>query len=270
MHITELGLPTHHSRVERWECDFNNHWNTRYYGRSFQMAAETVATGSDGISPGNGIVASRHMRFVGELFDGMPVAVRSGIVEGGVHDGALLHLLSSGNRISACALDRPGRVVAQLPRIAAADLGDVLPRGLDAIPADVWDLDRREGRYEIGPLRPADMDHTGVVLFEELIRCFATSIFHQLTELGYTTDFVERTGISRMAVEMRITRHAPLPLGKPLYARARLAHVSGKSFGVAQRLESPSGELLATTEQNLLAVDLNARKAVTVPDFIRL
>jgi acyl-CoA thioesterase FadM len=37
------GRATFHTRVESWECDFNGHWNTRYYGRAFQAAAEVAA-----------------------------------------------------------------------------------------------------------------------------------------------------------------------------------------------------------------------------------
>jgi hypothetical protein len=27
------GVPTLHTRVESWECDFNGHWNTRHYAQ---------------------------------------------------------------------------------------------------------------------------------------------------------------------------------------------------------------------------------------------
>lgn len=41
--LSDTGRPSHHTRVERWECDWNDHWNARFYVRSFQATVETVA-----------------------------------------------------------------------------------------------------------------------------------------------------------------------------------------------------------------------------------
>jgi hypothetical protein len=44
MDLERLGRATLHSRVERWECDFNDHWNVRFYVRS-------LVTPKLGVSP---------------------------------------------------------------------------------------------------------------------------------------------------------------------------------------------------------------------------
>lgn len=269
MTISELGLPTHHTRVERWECDYNNHWNTRYYARSFQLAAETIAARADGSSPGAGVVKTRHIRFMGELFTNASVEVRSAVVQGGRYDGAMLHLLSSGGRVATSALDWPGAGAGHLPKVAAADLGDVLPRGLDMVPDDLWRSDLPEELAELGAVRPAELDHTGALEFDQVLRRFAIAVHNHMARLGFTLDFTDRTGINRMTVEMRLTLERPIPAGMLLRGRSRLAAVGGKSFATAHRLETMSGELLATMEQNLLAVDLKARKSVEVPEFLR-
>lgn len=55
----EIGTATLHTRVESWECDHNKHWNARYYARSFQMAAETVAALAGRENYGLSVIAAR-------------------------------------------------------------------------------------------------------------------------------------------------------------------------------------------------------------------
>lgn len=52
MQPDEGSVATLHSRIESWECDYNGHWNARFYGRSLQLAAEGIATASRGAKPG--------------------------------------------------------------------------------------------------------------------------------------------------------------------------------------------------------------------------
>jgi len=130
MDMTELGLPTHHTRVERWECDYNNHWNTRFYLRSFQQAREAALQLTTSESPAT-TAAVRHIRFHRELFASAPVEVRSSVLDGGAFDGAIVHLLSSSGRLAATALDMPGDVARGFPRVTPEEVAPALPRGLE-------------------------------------------------------------------------------------------------------------------------------------------
>ena len=52
---------------------------------------------------------------------------------------------------------------------------------------------------ETGPVRPTDVDHTGAILFEDIIRRVTFSSHGQLTRLGLHADYAKENGIGRMA-----------------------------------------------------------------------
>jgi hypothetical protein len=131
MHTDTLGQATYHARIENWEVDFNDHWNTRFYAWSFQLAAETTAFLGEGENPGGALVRSRLIRFYHELFPRSAVEVRSVTVDGGQYDGAVVHLMYSEDRIAATSLDQPGIGSALLPRVPADDLRFAFPLSLD-------------------------------------------------------------------------------------------------------------------------------------------
>ncbi len=201
MGLGEIGLPTLTSRVESWECDFNDHWNARFYGRSFQLAAERVATLAGGPNPGMALLAARSIRFHRELFVGTAVDVRSARIADGPWAGAVLHLLSGGGRLSATALDRPGVGGDRLPAVASAAVSLAVPRALATPPPDGEDAEV----VETGPVRPAEFDHTGAIVHEELVRRSAVGLHRPLDRLGFTPGFTRETGIGRMAVEGRVS-----------------------------------------------------------------
>jgi hypothetical protein len=117
-----VGTATYHTRVERWECDYNDHWNVQFYGRSFQMAAEAIAVRATGANPGADATRTRHLRFHGELTVSAPIEVRSARLADADHlEEATVHLLFSAGRIAATALDLPGGAL-HLPRVRRPSL----------------------------------------------------------------------------------------------------------------------------------------------------
>ena len=268
MTLPDLGTPTHHTRVERWECDTNNHWNTRFYGRAFQMAAEAVAAEDPG--RGAALPLTRHIRYFRELMVAAPVEVRSAILDGGAQDGALVHLLWSGDILSAAALDDPPGTGTDLPRVSQDLLPMILPRGISAgSPSDAG-TDGPWSVTELGVVRPADVDHSGALLFETIIKLVSVGSHRKLVSLGFTPDYVRTTGISRMVAELRVTHEERCFPGDGLRVGTCLTRVSGKTFNIRHRLSARSGRRIATVEQCLIAVDLNARRAVEVPAFLRV
>lgn len=268
MAFEDLGRTTLQTRVEAWECDYNDHWNVRYYARSFQLAAESIATRPGAASPGAALVSQRHMRFHRELFVGAAVEVRSAMVADGPHQGATVHLLLSEGRLSATALDVPAGDGAALPPVGAGDLALALPRGV-ARTADAPRPEDWAAPVPMGPIRPAECDHTGALLWEELIRRLALTSHRHITEMGFTPAFVRDSGINRMSAEMRVERHGHVPVGTCLAGNSRLVAVGSKTFSTEHRIESQTGALLATIRQTLIAVDLKTRRAVAAPGFLR-
>lgn len=270
MDVDRIGIATLHTRVERWECDFNDHWNARYYVRSFQMAAERVEVLDDEANPGLALQGTRHIRFHREMFVGTAIEVRSARVARGKYAGAVVHLLSGDGRLAATALELPGKGARHLPSIDPAIVKPAFPRLAEEPTALEWLADTPDTRIaESGPVRPAEIDHTGAILVEEIVRRVAYALHHFLDRLGYTPDFLAETGISRMAVESAITPVATCPPGTLLRVRSRVVAVGRKSFTTKHRLETLSGSPIAVVQHSLVAVDLATRRAVEVPGFIR-
>jgi acyl-CoA thioester hydrolase len=268
MHTDSIGQPTYHTRVQRWECDYNDHWNTCFYGRSFQMAAEVVATSLGGPNLGAGIIRSRHIRFHRELFVSAPVTVQSAVLDGGLLDGSVVHLLTSSGQVAATAIDLPGGAPG-LPRVRPEDVPLAMPRGLKPQPPNVWTKsDCREMTVALGTVQAADLDFTGALTFERLVQHGSTASHHQLDSLGFSASFSNRTRINRMAVEQRVTRGVTPSVGTPLRAVSRLTQIKGKNFWTTHRIFMDSDTTVALIESCLVTVDLTVRRAVDVPEFL--
>ncbi len=268
--MSEFGIPTLHSRVESWDCDFNDHWNARFYGRSFQLALETIPTLPGVTDLGEAPPLTRYIRFHRELFVGAAVEVRSARLADGAHAGAILHRLSSLGQLAAMALDIGGIAVrGLLPDVPASAARLALPRGLAGRDDARWDSERGATLAETGPIRPWELDHRGRLLFEELVRRVALASHFHVGQLGFTDELRRETGISRMAVETRVTQISDAAAGTPVRIRSRVSQVGAKFFTVTHSVETHAGQKLAFVEHSMVTVDLNARRAIPVPEFLR-
>ena len=218
METHPVGYASNIARVETWECDFNGHWNTRFYTRAFQEASETVALLDGRGSPGAASMRARHIRFHRELRTGDPVLVRSAAIQDGRWQGAVVHWLESDGVLSATALDLPGvdasgRASRHLPRVSEAAVAQALPRGLPHEAPLARAATAGGRRASLGILRPASYDHTGALMFDELFRYIGCATYDFHVSLGYSPQFLARTGISRMVVEMRVNWLGQAPAG---------------------------------------------------------
>ncbi|MFT3721688.1 thioesterase family protein [Pseudorhodoferax sp.] len=265
---TDAGYVSNITRAETWECDYNGHWNTRFYTRAFQYASETVALLDGKGNPGTATIRSRHIRFHRELLSGDPVLVRSVAVQGGRWNGAVVHLLESDGTLSATALDMPGCASQHLPQVHEQALAHALPRGLldDAPLAQGTTIDGR--RANLGILRPGAYDHTGALMFDELFRYLGYASYDHHVSLSYSPQFTAQSGVGRMVVEMRATWLGQAPAGRGLRSNSWLMHAQSKSFATAHYLETLEGAPIALIELCLVAVDMASRRATRVPDFL--
>lgn len=269
MEPAEIGLATYHTRVERWECDYNDHWNVRFYGRSFQMASETISAHGSGRNPGAEAIRERHLRFHRELQVSAPVEVRSAVLaDAGALDGVVVHLLVSAGQIAATALDFPGGG-DHLPRVAPWDVALALPRGIDGGLQAAAPKAAPITRVGLGPIRPEDLDHLGKLRFEHLLR-HSSSIQHaQFNAMGLTPKYAERARINRMGVEFHVTRGTTPPAGTVLGGETWIAGIKGKAIWSGNRIVTAEGEIVATIGICVVMVNLDTRRAVDVPEFMR-
>ena len=264
-----LGVATSHTRVEAWESDFNQHWNARYYHRSFQLASERVATLCGQENPGTGSIIHRVVRFHRELFIGTAVEVRSVRIDGGALDGSVVHILSGDGTVSATALDHTRYPCQVLPAVDAEELSWAMPRSSHEVDM-VWDPVAPDAVVsETGSVRREELDHQGILLMEHIIRRAGIAVHRQLARLGFTAEFTRATSVSRMAVELAVTPLEACQPGVPLIIKSRITRIREKSFSSIHLLETLDGRPAAKTVDSLVTVDLKTRRAVTVPEFIR-
>lgn len=258
------GLPTYHCRVETWECDFNGHWNTRFYLRAFRMAGEVVGDLSGQGSYGK----SLHIRFHKELHDGAAVEVVSGLIAEGAYAGRVLHILTSDGRLSATALDFEGVANDALPRVSPEAAAMVFPRGIDTPPPVNWLPSDIDSIAQLGRVQPQDVDLDGVLTHEDIVRRVGIASHNQLTRIGFTVDYTRESGIGRMLVEQRLNQLRRAPLGTRLIVRSRLAHLGRSSFTTAHALCDADGSIYSMIEMCMVAVDMANRRARPLPDIL--
>jgi acyl-CoA thioesterase FadM len=269
MDYGKTGLQTHLTRVEAWELDYNGHWNTRFYVRSFQQASEAVAPclGEPGDEPRR--ARQWHMRFHHELRSTSSVVVRSAQVRGGDHHGAIVHILIGDGEVSATCLEigTRGSELA-LPAVDADDIALALPRSITEPVNWDWAPDGETVPSLVGTVRPSETDHAGRLLLEHMVRCWAQGSHEFFAALGFTPEFTERTGIGRILVEIRLTWFDNCRAGDQMGVLSRLGPVGQKSFEIIHLLQPVAGSPTAVVEQVALAVDLRTRRSTDVPDFL--
>jgi acyl-CoA thioesterase FadM len=271
----EAGIAvTYCGSVQTWECDRNNHWNVRFYIRAFQMASETFALYVCGRNPGAETAVTRHIRFHRELFPAQTMTVRSARAPRGKHGAAVVHLMESQGKLCATALDLPGFDTSAGAEWNEEDIVLALPRGLDGaphIPDGPAELSNPNlvRQSQVSVVRPIEIDHAGHLMMNELFGFCTASSHNLLTQLGFSSDWMNATGKGRMAVEMKVTRHGPCKAGDALRTSSWISGMAEKTFSVRHRLETHEGSVVATVEQFLVAVDLNTRRAIPLPDFFK-
>ena len=261
------GAPTLHARVEAWECDFNGHWNTRFYCCATQAASEvaSVAGGEDAFDASAPSAARRHLRFHRELRSGDALEVRSFDARG--FEGACMaHVIVHDGRLCATALDFDGPTNDRLPPLPAALAPLLTPRGLPESSIAPWSArPGRDGQFELGRVAPEDIESGGGLGFEAAVRRFAPAAQHLSARLGFDADFSRRTGVGRMLVEMRFERLGRCAPNELLRATSRLASVGEKSYVTQHLVATRAGAPLARLDLCILAVDLTTRKATDLP-----
>ena len=259
------GTPTLHARAEAWECDFNGHWNTRYYCKAFQTAA-TVALHLEGLEPAS--VPQRHLRFHAELHSGDPITIRSFDLTGG-DQPVTAHVMSCFYRVVATALDTGMPRNRALTTLALEVAKPALPRGVSGPVTPAWEPDaERDLIYELGPVTAEELHPDGTMLpWHAVARMSNGSHHHDLT-VGFTLELMKDEAIGRMLAEMRCTRLDPVQPGDFLRCVSRMTSAKGKAFTTAHMLRTHRGTPVAMFELCTLAVDMKSRRAMDLPVFV--
>lgn len=268
MAFSDHAQISHFTRVEQWECDYNRHWNTRFYARSFGFAADCCF--SQQIEAARPNLVERHIRFHREMMVGSAIAIYTAQL----HEDAqvLVHYLYGNGTLSATAVERYAEPIPNLglPLVPEADCTEARTRGLTperrARAIDGWDGIEK---VPLLTLRATDLEQTGALLPEVVMRLSATSSHRKLNAVGLTREFSERTGVNRMNAECCISLRGQALAGDIIFAQSRITAAEERNFVAAHRLLNHRCQEVALVELCLLAVDLNTRRVTDVPDFIR-
>jgi len=267
--LLKTGMPTLHTRCEAWECDYNGHWNTRYYCRSFEAAGRVAAALADNDAQDSAGASRRHLRFHRELKSGDPVTICSFAILDAPEAPLTAHYMFRYDKVVATALDYVLARNARLPALPAAEAMQALPRGLAGPRAEVSEPGSPHNFvYELGPVRADELYADGAMQFWHAVSRMSPAAHHHDLGIGFTMELIQDRGIGRMLAEIRYTWLGPCTERDFLRAASRLTSAKGKAFTAAHYLYTHEGAPVAMFELCTLAVDMNTRRAIQLPEFV--
>ena len=285
------------SSVQTWECDQMGHMNVQFY---VEKACDALAAFGAGLGLGPRALAHQgqvlepadhHIRFLRELRPGTPYFLRGGAVQA---DVMALTLYSELVQTASGEVAASFRTVAQL-----RDLRDGELRGFDdgvramALhnPVDIPAHGEARGLTLHAPRDPAptlaDADALGLIHTyqgvvrtsdcdangEMLPRFFMARLSDSIPNLLVQTSGNNRGeggNVGGAALEYRFFYRSRPRAGDILAVRSGLRAVGAKTYVWAHWLfDVETGEAAGTAEAVAVAMDLQTRKAIALPDALR-
>ncbi len=275
-------------QVNARECDIMGHFNIQFY-------AAKVADGLAMSMPELGLPedpglylqpATAFSRYQGELHLGEAIEVRAAVTGVGDDHVRLVADIVNGNtgQISSSfdllciARDRDSSAAKPWPVGVYEDLtsritdppvrkrpptaGTAVP-ALNQPPADTFVSSR-------GTIDAWDCHDGGAMCLRQYYAIASDGIGPLRHRMGITRDLGRSKGWGGAALEYFVRFLAPIDAGDIYSLRTGLLDVAEKTFRVGHRLyNDSSGELCATFDIVACMFDLNARRAMIIPDAIR-
>ena len=91
---------------------------------------------------------------------------------------------------------------------------------------------------------------------------------HHDFDLGFTLELMAEQAIGRMLAELRFVSLGPVAPDDFLRLSSRMQSAAGKAFHIAYLLYTHRGTPVAIFDLLTLAVDMQARRAIVLPDFV--
>lgn len=265
-------ITTYNGFVWTWDCDQNGHYNATCYIRAFQIASEAFALAVTGRNPQASTARCRHIRYHREILDGDAMTIRSGLLKTGEWAGAIVHLMESGGRVCATALDHPGYELKSGAVWNDADVAMALPRGVPGAPDEPPQVPDPTAKHAIqamvGIVGPTEIDSNNRLFLNEAFGHCALSCLHLLEQVGFSPKWRAESGDTHMTVELKITAHDTTAAADGLLAYSWLSATGPKSFSIRHLLTDHKGRPLVSSEQVNLCVNVASRRSTAPPDFI--
>lgn len=265
-------LETHRSFVNTWECDENAHLNVQFYLKRFDEAARFFALLSAGGGHDGPLPRDRNVRYHAELAAGATTLVRSAAISGGAFDGHVVHFLEDAEtgRLSATSLDTPSGT-GHAHAIAADAAERALPRS-----APHGSLEAITPRHILGRgglvahraiVGPGDCDAAGTITERFHVACLSDAAAHAWSHAGAAAVWLGERGLGRVAVEMKITHHAPAMAGDAIAVYSAPTAATGRTVTLRHEIVRAADDRpVASAEVVALILDLSTRRPVALPE----
>ncbi len=284
------------SSVQTWQADQMGHMNVQFYleqaTHGLAALALRLGLGPRFIDAENARLSARdhHVRFLREQRPGAPTTMRAGVLE--VHDFGLRVYLEMYNTVSnevaatfavdVELLDLDNHDAKPLPaRAKAAANGLIIdlpahgsPRGLEIYaPRAVPMLAEAEAMKLVfiwqGEVLNAQCDGQGYLLPRHFMGIVSDAI-PNLLGMTRGDDRSKNDKVGGAALEYRFHYHAYPRAGDVLTLRSGLKSVGPKTYIWGHWLfDLETGKAVATAEAVAITLDLEARKAIAIPDEMR-
>lgn len=276
--------PTLYSFTNRWECDENDHLNVQFYFSRFDEADQQfrLITGlSDALV---GARRVRHVRYHKELRTGDLITIHSGIAFDGPHLLTVVHEMRNAGtgELSAAAIDgyEPSASTVKSLRQRFKDhqcpmSEQASPRGLPPSPTNnkpaLDKLLQNGGDLCFrGTVLPRNVNADGKADDQFALACCTDGVPHVWERSPLTHAYLTEHNLGRVAIEMKLIWHTPLKSGDAVVVASGFTGAQAKTFGMRHHIyESRTSRLAATLDVVALAMDLEARKAVELPEEAR-
>ena len=288
--MLEGGIEVWRGGVNAWQCDQMGHLNVRFY---VAHAMEGLAGLAGALGMGSAFsprgsatlaVSQHHIRFLKEARVGDPLNLTAGLLEMGEDDARTFMLLAhSGDEAPAAVVQTSVAHVAasdgrrfpwsQSARRCAESLRVRIPDGLGprslepAAPVREPTLAEadRAGliHYGAGAYGPEDCDVFGRVAAHRIVARMIDGAGHGFAVIREGVG--EHIGLA--AVEYRIAYFEPPRAGDRYAVRAAMVQADPRRLGWCYwTFDAETGAPLAGARSVLVPFDLDARKAMTLPD----
>lgn len=270
-----MSIETVRGFVNTWCADENDHLNVQFFAAFFEDASVQFQTLCGLAMAERQRPIVRHVRFHSELRVNEAVHVLSHAVAA----DRVVHRLveTTSGRLSATCID----VFADAPQAfreavkgQAGDLPDAAAgRSFPTDPKspDPGGLAPAGGQVVLRTmLRPQHCDGAGLMTDSALFACNSDSAPHFWKLVGIETPWLEDNRLGRVAMEIKANRIGPAHTGDPIHVVCRIVSTGRATLSFENHFVSTeTGKVFAILQATGLLMDLDTRRAASLPDFVR-
>ena len=264
--------------VNEWECDENDHMNVQFYYAKFDDAGQLFAA-CHGLEGSIGKRLSRHVRYHSELRGGAQLRILSSFVNRANSEqprGCMIqHVMEEvgSGKLAATALDWHEECPDGVPETVLDNLkAEASPRGISS----QADLTPRRPKGDAGRiisrgvLNPSLCDAKGFARDQAYIGAGSDAASHSWNSIGIDTAWLEERSFGRVAVEMRLIIHTPMPAGSLYEMELSLTSLQSRAFCKRYDFfDVRAGTHFASLETAAMMLNHKTRRSEPLPDFAR-